>query len=153
MCRLMTGTKNAIKAYDSTYGMLDLLIHLEKTCGGHGNGIVLYKDEKLIKTVKGTQVKVDEVYKILCVDDINYDYAIFHTRIASVGHVADNMCHPFIHNNNCMAMNGTLFELSDIANALKITDTELVFDIIKIRDFPTTVKILETLSAVFIRVS
>lgn len=149
MCRLLLGTKNALKCYNKAYKLDALLKHLVKECGGHGNGIALIKDKSIVFTRKGVKYGHKEIAKVLLSQD--YDYAIFHTRIASVSAISDTNCHPFIYQKRyAMAMNGTVFGLSGIASTIGITDTECIFNIVKGLDIETTVKALSTLSPVFI---
>ena len=152
MCRLLIASNNAIRNYHRTYGFHNLLSHLERECGGHGNGFTLHKDGKLIHTNKGIDLSVHEVARIALEGVDQYDTIIFHTRIASVSGISSENCHPFIHGNDVMAMNGTLYELSELASALGITDTQAVFELIKNRHLDQTIRALKTLSAVFVGV-
>ena len=150
MCRVLIGTSNAIRLYNRLNGLHNLLAHLEKECGGHGNGVTLHRDGALIEHHKGVDLKTKDIADILVRCSKIYDVAIFHTRIASVNVVSDSNCHPFIYGNDAMAMNGTLSEFSDVAKALGITDTEVAFNLIRGLPLEKTVSTLSVLSAVFV---
>lgn len=153
MCRVLIGTSNAIRIYHNLFGFDSLLSHLEKECGGHGNGISLHRDGALIEHHKGVNLKTKDIADILVRCSKIYDIAVFHTRIASVNVVSDSNCHPFIHGSDSMAMNGTLLEFSDVAQALGITDTEVVFNLIKGHTLAKTISVLSVLKAVFVGVA
>ena len=155
MCRLLIANKASIKAYDAAQcgGLGKLLAHLEKECGGHGNGIATIDHKgKLQQCAKGVNMSIDEVLEI-ALNTSNYEYMIFHTRIASVGQIEDERCHPFTFGNDVLAMNGTLSSLSRPARAIGITDTELAFDLVKGRAFTDVIALLQTLNAVFVGVT
>lgn len=152
MCRLFIANQKALKLYEEKgHGLGKLLAHLEKECGGHGNGVTLIREGQVVEYVKGVQVTTDEIERVLfkhC-----YDYAIFHTRIASVGSVDNERCHPFIWGDDVLAMNGTVHGLSRTAQATGVTDTEIAFDLVKGRPFSYVMKVLQSLDAVFVGVA
>lgn len=149
MCRLLIATKNALKVYNQVHGLTLLLAHLEKQCGGHGNGIALIKNKTVTFTRKGVKYTTEEATNALLT--MKYDFGIFHTRIASVSTISDANCHPFtFQKRDVMAMNGTISGISGIASALGITDTELIFNSVKGATLSTTIKALQTLSPVFV---
>ncbi|MDR1471072.1 MAG: hypothetical protein LBS75_00975 [Synergistaceae bacterium] len=149
MCRLILATCDAIKDYEKKHGLLDLLDHLETECGGHGNGYALFtKKGRLIKLEKGVNLaNIDIAPAILKTD---YEYLIYHTRIASVGEIHDDRCHPYIQGDIALAMNGTLSGLSSIAETLDKTDTEIMLSIISGLQLEEAVKVLNTTSSVFV---
>lgn len=150
MCRLLIGSSKALKAYNYNHSLATLLKHLEKQCGGHGNGVSLHRGNALIFSTKGCDLTVEEITHTILSKSVRYDYAIFHTRIASVGGVRDSLCHPYTSGNDALAMNGTLHVLSDIANALNTTDTEVVFNLVKGLPVEQVISVLATLNAVFV---
>ncbi len=150
MCRLLIGTSSAIKAYDSAHGLVSLLQYLEKRCGGHGNGVSLHQGKVVVATQKGRDFTVEEAALMLLEESRRYDFAIFHTRVASVGFVSDALCHPYISGDDALAMNGTLLEFKGVAEALVTTDTEVVFNLIKGLAPLKTIKVLTALEAVFV---
>jgi hypothetical protein len=148
MCRLILATKSAVTEYEGKYGLLTLLKHLEKELGGQGNGVALIKEKKLQLLEKGVAMKVEECEKIMLERD--YDYVIFHTRIASCGAVEDDRCHPYVWGNNVIAMNGTIYGISDIADAMEVTDTEVVLNIIRGLDSNKAIKVMNATEQVFV---
>ena len=48
MCRLLLMNKQAEKEIEKTYGLEKYLTYLEKQLGGHGNGYLLVKDNKIL---------------------------------------------------------------------------------------------------------
>lgn len=110
-------------------GIEDLLFDLEVSFGGHGNGLVLIKDKQLVTYKKGVDFSVEESANLMLT--LDYDWAIWHTRLASAGKQNDANCHPFVHvdddgNILVWAMNGTEMSTVKIAAMLgDITDTEV----------------------------
>lgn len=153
LCRVLIGTSNAIRLYHRLHGFNTLLSHLERECGGHGNGVSLHRDGAVIKAHKGVDLKTSEIAEVLLRCSKIYDVAIFHTRIASVNVVSDSNCHPFIHGNDALAMNGTLSEFREVAQALDITDTEVAFNLVHELPFEKTIAVLSVLRAVFVGVA
>ena len=125
----MVGNRESILEYDRKYSMLFLLEYLERNLGGHGNGLVLIKNHKIVFFKKGVSYTVTEIYDELIKND--YDYALFHTRLASIGEINDNNCHPFVNSNTALAMNGTIVKFFSLASKKRISDTEFLFDKIK----------------------
>lgn len=124
MCRVALfdeAGEDFIKTYMTTSGFLSWL---EKDCGGHGNGLVLIKDNKIIFFKKGLKYSTDEIERKL--RTTRYDWALFHTRIASFGEVSDDNCHPYVHGRKVLAMNGTESWFKGPAKMLNTTDTEAV---------------------------
>ena len=83
-------------------------------------GFALMKNKKLIKFEKGVNLDVREIAKIL--KNTDYDWALFHTRLASIGEKCDENCHPFKRGNMVMAMNGTERSVSFLSKINDITD-------------------------------
>ena len=94
-----------------------------------GNGLILVKENKVIYVKKGVDYKTYQIANKLAKTD--YDYALFHTRIRSVGKVSDNNCHPFRFGSTYVMMNGTESGYSGIADMLGITDTEAALRVAK----------------------
>jgi len=144
----MIASQLAVTDYERRYGILNLLAHLERECGGHGNGLVFCRDRKLFGLKKGLDLSVETIY-----DDImsyNFDYVLFHTRIASVSSRLDENCHPFAHENSALAMNGTEHGLANAASAVNRTDSELIFDLVKDKNINYTSKILTSFDSAFV---
>ena len=142
MCRMLLGKRDSIIRYNKKYNIVTLLDHLVDELGGDGNGLVLIQDKRIIYNKKGVLFSTDEISEILLNTD--YDYCIFHTRLASIGAITDNNCHPFVFNNNCICMNGTIEKYLVYANKYDMTDTEYLFNKIKdINNINEVIKILQ----------
>jgi hypothetical protein len=137
-----------IAKYDKKYDLDRLLEHLEKECGGHGNGYATFSNGHLLDLKKGVKVTTGECAKHLLADD--YEYAIFHTRIASCGEIADERTHPFTTGDITLAMNGTLYDMTDIAKAIDKTDTEVLLSIIQSLPLDKAIKAMEATNSVFV---
>lgn len=153
MCRLYIANQKDFYAYDKAHGILKLMEYLEMRCGGHGNGYALIRGGKVIATAKGMALTNEEIYRnIKGIKE--WDYVIYHTRIASSGVRSDAGCHPFISKDghNALAMNGTITSLSNFADLFHSVDSELVFRMLK--DIPAheAVQILSKLGVIFIGV-
>lgn len=149
MCRLFIANQRDYYLYDKSHGILKLMKHLENTCGGHGNGYALVKNGKIIAYDKGQALTNEAIYhKIKGVKD--WDYALYHTRIASVGTRSDSNCHPFVHENSAIAMNGTVYDFYDIAEVLEKTDTELIFKLVRDLKPLKTTHALASIGAIFV---
>lgn len=151
MCRLFITNKKDFYAYDKAHGIVKLMKHLEKSCGGHGNGYTLMREGHIVQCRKGKKLTNEEIYHDIkgCKE---WDYVIYHTRIASSGDISDTGCHPFISadNRNALAMNGTISELSDFADILKSVDSELVFRMIQGYSAKETCLALAQLGVIFV---
>lgn len=128
MCRLVLMNKNGEREIEKNYGLENYLKYLEASLGGHGNGYALLRRGKIIEFNKGVQLSVKEIAKNI--RRKNYDWCIFHTRLASIGEKTDKNCHPFIRNNSeVLAMNGTESQMNFLTGPLEITDTEAILDL------------------------
>lgn len=145
MCRMLLSSKRGIIEYDKKYSVLKLLDHLVKELGGDGNGIVLIKD-KIIKFYKrGVSLSILDCYNYMI--NMEYNYIIFHTRLASIGSISDKNCHPFVYKNSCLAMNGTIHEFKFQDDK---TDTEMLFEIVKKKPMNDVIKKLKEFDSSFI---
>lgn len=124
MCRVSIFNKAGEAHIEDTYGMVKFLDRLEKECGGHGNGLALMKDGQIIYLNKGVKYTNEMIARKLARTD--YDHAIYHTRIKSVGEVSSKNCHPYRSGNTVLAMNGTEQGFAGLARMLDITDSEAV---------------------------
>lgn len=128
MCRLVLMNKQGEKEIEDNYGLDNYLKYLENELGGHGNGYAIMKNGKIIDYNKGIKLDVRDI--ATKIKDTDYDWAIFHTRWASVGIKSDKNCHPFIRKNMVLAMNGTEKSVSFITDTTEMTDTESILDLI-----------------------
>ena len=106
MCRQVVGNKKGYMTIDKEYGGLEhYLSWLILERGGHGNGIVFVKDNRIIKFKKDIHLSVEEISEDL--RKMDYDYALFHTRLASVRSVCRSNVHHFVFSPTfALAMNG-----------------------------------------------
>lgn len=128
MCRLVLMNKQGEREIENTYGLEKYLSYLENRLGGQGNGFALMKDRKIIHFQKGLNLSVKEIAKKILSTD--YDWAIFHTRLATIGERCDKNCHPFKRKNTVLAMNGTEKKIEFLSKEVKMTDTETILDVI-----------------------
>lgn len=149
MCRLLIGGRESIIRYNKKYDIKRLLVHLVEELGGNGNGLVLIENKRIIYNKKGLFYSINEISNKLL--NTNYEYCLFHTRLASIGEVSDKNCHPFIFKNNCIAMNGTMPEYIEYTIKNNITDTEYFFNKIKtIKSVHKVINILQKKTPTFI---
>lgn len=131
MCRLLLCNRKALEVVkDELYF---LMLHLETSMGGHGNGVAILRDGH-IHIQKGVNFSVEGVY--VFAETMQWDWLIFHTRLASIGKITDSNCHPFRCGHTVLAMNGTERGFEPIAESLGITDTEAVLRVYKKLDLP-----------------
>ena len=106
MCRQVVGNKKGYLTIDQEYGGLEhYLSWLIFERGGNGNGVVFVKDNRIIKFKKDINLSIEEIADDLRKTD--YDYALFHTRLASVGSVCRSNVHHFVFSPDfALAMNG-----------------------------------------------
>lgn len=124
MCRIATWSKSGEKHIEETYGLLKFFDRLEKECGGHGQGLCLVKDGEIIYLNKGLKYTNEMIVKKLQRTD--YDHAVYHTRIKSIGAITSKNCHPYRSGSTVLAMNGTESGFASLASMLDITDSEAV---------------------------
>lgn len=146
MCRLVLMNKQGEEIINKRYGLYKYLKYLEKSYGGHGNGYIAVKNKKIVSYSKGVKLDVKDIARQL--RNIEYDWAIFHTRFASVGNKSDRNCHPFIKGINIMAMNGTEGSVSFLSDAKDITDTEAILDIMN--KYNLSIAALTNLNSIFV---
>lgn len=148
MCRLLLANKKGIDEIDKRYGLAEFLKYLEKSCGGHGNGVaLLYQKSKKIEIKKGVNFRVEEAAELL--KRKKYDWCIFHTRLASAGGISDKNCHPFKKGEDVIAMNGTETGLTGIAKHFDKTDTEIILELAKFYKMPLP-KFVSKFNSVFV---
>ncbi len=118
--------KQGEKEINKIYGLTNFFNMLEKSNGGNGNGMAYIKDGK-ITLRKGMSLTCKDIAGDIMQAD--YDWAIFHTRIASIGSLEYKNCHPFKIGDKLIAMNGTERDVGFLARQLGITDTETVLQL------------------------
>lgn len=107
MCRQALFNKEGVKLIDKEYGGLEnFLSFLILERGGNGCGLTLVKDSQIIYFKKGVDYSLEEIATTM--RKFDYDYAHFHTRLATIGSITDSNCHPFVYSLSFEAcMNGT----------------------------------------------
>lgn len=146
MCRLVLMNKQGEKEINKRYGLGKYFKFLEDSFGGHGNGYIAVKNKKIVSYSKGMKLDVRDIAKQL--KNTEYDWAIFHTRFASIGSKSDGNCHPFVKGRNIMAMNGTEGSVSFLSDAKDITDTEAILDIMN--KYNLSLAALTNLNSIFV---
>jgi len=128
MCRQAVGNKKGYMTIDKEYGGLEhYLSWLVFERGGNGNGILFVKDKRIIKFKKDVGLSIEEI-----ADDLrntDYDYALFHTRLATVGSVCRSNVHHFVFSPDfALAMNGSenCSNLDKSEKRPDMTDAELI---------------------------
>lgn len=146
MCRLALMNYQGALEIQEKYGLTKFFQYLEDKNGGHGNGIAIIRNGR-IKIVKGLAFTCENASKEILRKP--FEWAIFHTRIASAGTINNRNCHPFVDGGIVLAMNGTEQGFTRLGKALgDITDTEAVLKtMIK---FNLNSKFLINLTAVYI---
>lgn len=109
-------------------------------------GFALMKNKKIIKVEKGVNLDVRNIAKIL--RNTDYDWALFHTRLASMGNICDQNCHPFRRKNVVMAMNGTEKSVNFLSKIRDITDTEAILETID--KYNLSLAALKNFSSIFV---
>ncbi len=106
MCRQVLGNKKGYMTIDQEYGGLENFLNwLVFERGGNGNGILFVKDNTIIKFKKDLDLDIHEIAEDI--RNLDYDYALFHTRLASVGSVIRSNVHHFVYSPKfALAMNG-----------------------------------------------
>lgn len=146
MCRLVLMNKNGEREIEKKYGLINYFDYLEQSYGGHGNGISLLRNGKVILLQKGVNLTVRDISRII--KKINYDWCIFHTRYASVGAKTDKNCHPFMIGTEVMAMNGTESSEKLLIKSRDITDTEAILCVKE--KFNLEIPALKNLSGIYV---
>ena len=122
MCRLALINTAGIKHIEENYSLEELFNYLENELGGHGNGCcIIYKDGSYYIN-KGVLLANDIISEEILNNIDRIKWVIYHTRLASIGAISNNNCHPFEHNGKILAMNGTERNYKIVKNGL--TDTE-----------------------------
>lgn len=124
MCRLALFNREGMNFIEEDYGLENFISYLDTSFGGHGMGYSLMLDGEIVKTRRGLRLTPVEVAKDMFYYE--FDWAIFHTRLASMGSKLTRNCHPFTRGNTVLAMNGTERDMSPIATMLDTTDTEAI---------------------------
>jgi predicted glutamine amidotransferase len=108
MCRMAMFNKEGIGLVENMRGgLLDLLDHLEHSMGGHGNGYFIITVDGRIKIRKGINLTNEMIYEDVIKNMHKIKYFVYHTRLASIGKISTDNCHPFRKGRTVLCMNGT----------------------------------------------
>lgn len=77
------------------------MAELEISMGGHGNGLYMKESDKLIK---GRDASITNLAEMT---EREEGMHLFHTRLASVGDICDELCHPFEAGDWILCHNGS----------------------------------------------
>ena len=124
MCRMMSGTRKALLEYEEVNGLEKLLDQLEKQGGGEGNGICLVKRRKIVHYEKGVRLRNKDVLRALLTED--YDHALYHSRVRSMGSRSSKDFHPFLFGETVLAHNGTELGFYELSWGTGMSDSELI---------------------------
>lgn len=92
----------------------DLFSYLEKSVGGHGNGLATVIDGS-IKVFKGVRLDVKVLANIAAHAE---GPVLFHTRRATTGGICNALCQPFVGNGTALVHNGIWRDWADPAMEL-----------------------------------
>jgi predicted glutamine amidotransferase len=112
MCRLAYIPFEAEK--EDTELLATLFDFLEKSFGGHGNGIGYFVENKPW-FFKGAKLETIDLANFVAEESIS---SIFHTRLASMGSICDGNTHPFAYNGVLTAHNGHWSDATEMAKML-----------------------------------
>lgn len=148
MCRLALFNKEGINYIESNYGLTEFFNHLEMSQGGHGNGYCIILNNGKIRIKKGITLDNTEITADILKDYQHIKWVMYHTRLASMGNISDENCHPFRYGNNILMMNGTERGIRGFIKDNK-TDTETILNIC-IQLGVDIVKATKNLNSVFV---
>ena len=104
MCRLAMMDNKGIRYIEENYGLENLFNYLERQLGGHGNGVCFIYNDGSYFIRKGVNLTNEEIAEEVLLKIKHLKWIIYHTRLASVGSISDENCHPFADNGRVMAM-------------------------------------------------
>lgn len=129
MCRLSLMNNIGIKHIEEHYGLVNFFDYLEKSLGGHGNGYCMVHNngKRIIK--KGVTLSNEEIVIDIKKNIDNIQWLMYHTRLASMGNISNQNCHPFKDSKgNVLMMNGTEHGVKNFITD-NTTDTEAILNI------------------------
>lgn len=148
MCRLALFNKEGIDYIESNHSLTEFFDYLEMSQGGHGNGYCIIYDNKKIRIKKGVTLPNEEITADILKDYQHIKWVMYHTRLASMGNISNENCHPFRCDNNILMMNGTESGIRAFIKDNK-TDTETILNIC-IQLGVDIVKATKNLNSVFV---
>lgn len=145
MCRMLlanrTGISRLVEKLENFPGCRTLsafLRGLELRDGGNGNGVVLYGGGEIIHYERGVEIHAERAAAVL--EGFDYEWAVFHSREASIGSIRDENCHPFViegRHHLVLAANGNETQMAQLGRMTgDRTDTEFIARMIVEMDLP-----------------
>ena len=145
MCRMLlanrTGISRLVERLEDLPGCKTLSLFLkglEFRDGGNGNGVVLYGGGEIIHYERGVDIQPERAAAVL--EGFDYEWAVFHSREASIGSVRDENCHPFViegRHHLVMAVNGNETQMTQLGRIMgDRTDSEFIARMIVEMDLP-----------------
>src|SRR5690606_14948652 len=128
MCRLALINKEGINYIESNYGLTEFFNYLEASQGGDGNGYSIILNNGKTRIKKGVILDNAEITADILKDYQHIKWLLYHTRLASMGNISNENCHPFRCGNNILMMNGTERGIKAFVRENK-TDTETILNI------------------------
>lgn len=128
MCRLALFNKEGINYIESNYGLTEFFDYLEMSQGGHGNGYCIVYNNKKTRIKKGVTLDNAEITADILKDYQHIKWVMYHTRLASMGNISNENCHPFRCEKSVLMMNGTEKGIRAFIKENK-TDTETILNI------------------------
>lgn len=128
MCRLALFNKEGVNYIESNYGLTEFFDYLEMSQGGHGNGYCIVYNNKKIRIKKGVTLDNAEITADILKDYQHIKWVMYHTRLASMGNISNENCHPFRCEKSVLMMNGTEKGIKAFIKENK-TDTETILNI------------------------
>lgn len=122
MCRLLMANKAALATLSDEV-LVEWLLSLEESFGGHGNGLGILTDKKLVIVTKGLSLTAEDSVKLIRAND-DAEWVIWHTRLSSCMTVDDKYCHPFQYGNLTLAHNGHNAEWAKAGIPYSYSDTQ-----------------------------
>lgn len=138
MCRLLECNKAYLEKTNKEE-LLAFLDVLEKSCGGHGNGIAFIDNGKVTFEFKSVTLTNKEIVDILYNKMTPLpEWFLYHTRVASAGSIKDENCHPYVNEDGTFAlmMNGTDRTFGALGEERDITDTQVIYEIFEGLNYP-----------------
>ncbi len=145
LCRMLIANRSGISRlverlseFPNCNDLASFLRGLEIRDGGNGNGVVLFGDGSVLHYERGVDMQPERAAAIL--EGRDYEWAVFHSREASVGSVHDENCHPFViegKHHLVMAVNGNETHMTALGKLIgDRTDSEFIARMIVDMDLP-----------------
>ncbi len=96
MCRIAYLNPRAARLLDEAGELESFFAYLERSNGGHGNGVALVYRGGRVRVEKGVKLETDDIAGIVAREakGDGLKHVLFHTRLASAGGIRDELTHP-----------------------------------------------------------